>query len=142
MGWTEVIKPFLSSTFVLLVVLVSVLAFPVVALAYGPWIIWLMLVFWLAWRVPMLIAPDKSTLKVVGRRFALGAVVITAFSVPFIYLIATLQTSVFGGDGFAWAEASVVPAVIFLLSPQIYVPLLAVRLFLLWRRERDMDAVA
>lgn len=115
----------------------AMLFVPFLALAYGPWIAWLVMALWLGWRVPATIADTDKPLRDAGRRFALGALVVTLASLPVIYAIATLQTSAFGGEGFQWADPQVLIATLVLVAPSVYVPVLAVRCGLMFGRARQ-----
>lgn len=118
----------------------AVIVVPFVALAYGPWLVWVGLVFWLGWTIPTTIQPTHKPIRDAGRRFALGSVVITLASLPIVYLIATAQFSAFGGEGFQWAEPQVLIATVVFLAPSVYVPLLAVRCLQMYWREHQGPA--
>ena len=119
----------------------AMLFVPFIAMAYGPWLAWLGMGIWLGWRVPALIATTDKPLRDAGRRFAMGAVVITLASLPVVYAIATLQATAFGGEGFQWAAPQVLLATVLLLAPMVYVPLLAVRCGQMYGRARRGGAV-
>lgn len=108
-----------------------------VVVAYLPWIAWLGLMIWMGWRLPGWLGATDRPLRDAGRRFAFGAVAMTLVSLPVVYLIASLQASVFGGAGARWAEPQVLLATVVLIAPLIYVPVLTVRCGLLWLRERS-----
>jgi len=114
---------------------------PVLTLAYGPWLLWLIGAIALGWWVPSQVRPTEKPIRDGGRRFALGSVAVTLMSLPVVYAIATLQLSVFGQEGltwaFQWAEPQVLVATVVFLAPLVYVPLLAARCSLMYLREKD-----
>ena len=110
-----------------------------VLLSYGPWILYLGLVVWLCWVVPARVPTTENTLRDAGRRIAFGAVAVTLVSLPVVYLIASLQGSVFGGEGARWADGSVLLATILIIAPGVYVPLLSIRTAQLWWKNRIPD---
>ena len=105
-------------------------------LSYGPWFAYVGLVIWLCWTVPARVPATDNQVRDAGRRIAFGAVAVTLVSLPVVYLIASLQVSVFGGQGARWADGSVLLATIVIIAPGVYVPLLAIRTAQLWWKNR------
>jgi hypothetical protein len=117
---------------------------PVLTLAYGPWLLWFVAAVWIGWWVPSRVGPSERPLGDAVRRFALGSVAVTLMSLPVVYVIATLQRSVFGPEGltwaFQWADPQVLMVTVVALAPMVYVPLLAVRCILIYSREQGRAA--
>lgn len=118
----------------------SIVFQPLATIAFAPWLLWLILVVWIGWWVPTVIAQTDKPLRDAGRRFALGSVAVTLVSLPLVYLIATLQGSVFGGVGFQFADPQVLLATIVALTPPIYIPLLGLRCTLMYLKENKPEA--
>ena len=108
---------------------------PFLVLAYGPIVLWLAGMFYLGWRVPTMVAPKDSLGQTFAARFILGAVVMTVFSLASIYAMSVMQMLTFNGDDWQWPEPKILLAAAVVFAPMVYVPLLGVRLFQLWRRE-------
>lgn len=106
-----------------------------IALTYLPWAVWLGAMVWLGWWLPARLETTGRPLRDAGRRVAFGAVAMTMASLPAVYLIASLQTSVFGGEGARWAEAGVLVATVVIIAPAVYIPVLALRCAQLWLKE-------
>lgn len=117
---------------------------PVLTLAYAPWLLWLVAALALGWWVPTQVAASDKPLRDAGRRFALGSVAVTLMSLPVVYVIATMQRSVFGPEGltwaFQWADPQVLLVTAAALAPTAYLPVLAGRCALMFWRERDRVA--
>lgn len=103
---------------------------------YLPWFGWLCLSVWMSWRFPALVAATDHPVRDAGRRVAFGAVATTLVSLPIVYLIASFQESVFGGQGARWAGPQVLLATVVVIAPAVYVPTLVVRCVQLRLRER------
>jgi hypothetical protein len=106
------------------------------AAAYLPWILWLGLMFWMGWRLPAAVPGTDRPVRDAGRRIAYGAVTMTLVSLPLVYAIASLQTSVFGDEGARWAGSEVLLATVVIIAPAVYIPMLTVRSLQLWLRDR------
>ncbi|MBM1220269.1 hypothetical protein JQU17_08525 [Ponticoccus sp. SC2-23] len=104
--------------------------------AYLPWAVWIAVMVSLGWRIPAAVAATERPGRDAGRRFAYGAVALTLVSLPLVYLIASLQASVFGGEGARWAGPEVLLATVVIIAPAVYIPVLTVRCAQLWLRER------
>jgi len=91
----------------------------------------------MGWRIPAAIDSSGRPPRDAGRRFAFGAVALTLLSLPIVYLIASLQASVFGGEGARWAGPEVLLATVVIIAPAVYIPVLTVRCGQLWLGERD-----
>ena len=108
-------------------------------LTYGPWLVYLAIAVWLCWRIPGRVPSTSNKVRDAGRRVAFGAVIVTLVSLPLVYLIASFQASVFGGEGATWADGVVLVATIVVIAPGVYVPLLAVRIAQLWWQDRKSE---
>lgn len=106
------------------------------AAAYLPWAVWLVVIVRTGWRIPAAVPATEHPGQVAGRRFAYGAVILTLISLPLVYLIASLQASVFGDEGARWAGPEVLLATVVIIAPAVYIPVLTVRCTQLWLRDR------
>lgn len=110
------------------------------AAAYLPWAIWIVVMVRAGWRLPAAVPATERLARDAGRRFAYGAVALTVLSLPLVYLIASLQATVFGGEGPRWAGSEVLLATVVIIAPAVYIPVLTVRCTQLWLRERGADS--